>query len=65
MTDELKERIILTALVEKQQEYIELLGKEIADSMGIASIHGYRSNHTMQGVKLRLEINRLKERLGL
>lgn len=58
-----EKEFLLHKLIGKQNEYIELLGKEIADSMSIAAIHGYQSKHTLAGVKLRLEINDLKDNL--
>lgn len=59
-------------LIEKLEEYILLLGKEIDDLIGIAHVHGWISCNVEQGKKLREEIKALKDskesqfkRLGL
>jgi len=48
-------------LIEKLEEYIKLLGLEIDDLVGIAYVHGWRSEHVEQGKKLREEIKALKD----
>lgn len=47
--------------VEAYTEYIDLLGDEIHDLMGIAYVHGWRSSRHSQGEKARAKIQALKE----
>lgn len=44
-------------MIEKQNEYIALLNEEINGLVGMASVHGWKSNLVKQGEKLRLEIS--------
>ena len=46
-------------MIEKQQEYIQLLTDELSDVVGMASIHGFRSNRVEQGEKLREELSNI------
>ena len=47
-------------LIEKLEEYINLLGKEINDTASIAIAHGWQSHRVEEGEKLREEIQILK-----
>ena len=40
-------------LIEAQDEYIKLLGNEIDDLIGIAHVHGWKSQRVEQGEVLR------------
>lgn len=44
------------AIIEKQKEYIALLGKELDETASIAHIHGWRSSRVEEGKILREEI---------
>ena len=48
-------------IIEKLEEYIEILGKEIYDISSIAIVHGWKSKRIEIGKKLREEIKLLKE----
>jgi hypothetical protein len=47
-------------LIEAQNQYIALLGKEIDSAVSIAHVHGWRSNLVEEGENMRNEINRLQ-----
>lgn len=49
-------------LVTKQDEYIKLLGEEINELAGMATIHGWHSSRANAGIKLREEIKQLKSK---
>jgi len=49
------------ALVEKQSEYIKLLGQELDEVVSMASLSGWQSGRYDLGVKLRTEIRELKQ----
>lgn len=48
-------------LIEKLEEYIELLGDELNSTSVLAWLHGWRSKRVEQGEKLREEIEQLKK----
>jgi hypothetical protein len=50
-------------LIEKQKEYIELLGKEIDATAVIAYAHGWRSTRYEAGKQLRKEIAELEKQI--
>lgn len=50
-------------LIEKQREYIELLGKEINELGVPAYLHGWRSKRYEDGVKIRAEISALEKQI--
>lgn len=43
-------------MIEKQKEYITVLNEELNRLVGMASVHGWKSNLVEQGKKLRDEI---------
>ena len=51
----------MVSLVGKQDEYIGLLAKEGGECAVIASVHGWKTKRFAQGLKLRAEIERLKQ----
>lgn len=51
----------LEKIIEKQDEYIELLGEELDDVVQFASLHGWKSSRYEEGKKLRGELASLKE----
>lgn len=51
----------LEKIIEKQEEYIELLGEELDDVVQLASLHGWKSSRYEEGKKLRGELASLKE----
>lgn len=57
----LQENTRLLCLVAAQKEYIALLGAEISDLMGFASIHGWRSYRYEAGVAAREKIAKYHE----
>lgn len=46
-------------MIEKQKEYISLLGKEIDSMVGVARAHGWKSELFVEGKRLRKEISEL------
>ena len=46
-------------MIEKQKEYIELLNQELNGLVGMASVHGWKSQLVEQGIKLREEMRLL------
>lgn len=46
-------------MIEKQKEYIALLGKEIDSMVGVARAHGWKSDLFEEGERLRKEISEL------
>lgn len=54
-------RIHLMKIIEKYEEYIELLGEEIKELAGFAFTHGWESSRVEKGQNLRQEINELKK----
>lgn len=58
---------VLSDLIQAQDEYTKLLGDEISDLIGIASVHGWRSTRHEKGKELREGIAMLKmtQPLGL
>ena len=67
----LKENLIeltdFIELIKAYEEYIELLGKENKDLVGIAFVHGWRGNkeYSDKGEELRQRIAELKQTLNL
>jgi hypothetical protein len=49
-------------LIEAQNQYIALLGKEIDSAVSIAHVHGWRSNLVEEGENMRNEITLLSEK---
>lgn len=47
-------------MIEKQKEYINLLNEEINGLIGMASVHGWKSNLVEQGIKLRQEMDEIQ-----
>lgn len=47
-----------------QDSYLELLGEEINDLIGIAYIHGWRSTRHELGVKMRERIEEAKKKVS-
>jgi hypothetical protein len=43
-------------MLEKQKEYIALLNEELTGLVGMAAVHGWKSNLVEQGIKLRDEM---------
>jgi hypothetical protein len=50
-------------LIIKLEEYIELLGDECSDLVGVVYYRGWRSKRVEQGEKLRNEIKELKNEI--
>jgi hypothetical protein len=48
-------------LVEALKEYNQLITDELNDLVGVAAVHGWKSNRVEQGEKLREKIKRLEE----
>jgi hypothetical protein len=46
-------------MIEKQKEYIAVLNEELNGLVGMASVHGWKSNLVEQGKKLRDEMDLL------
>lgn len=46
-------KLLITKREQLQLEYIKLLGEEINDMVGIASIHGWKSKNSERGKELR------------
>lgn len=46
-------------MIEKQKEYIELLNQELNGLVGMASVHGWKSQLVEEGIKLREEMRLL------
>ena len=61
MNNNIKENDNFRQLIKTQEEYIKLISDELTDVVGIASVHGWKSNRYEQGKLLREKIERLKE----
>ena len=46
-------------MIERQKEYIELLNQELNGLVGVASVHGWKSQLVEEGIKLREEMRLL------
>lgn len=57
---QMDENITNRKLIKAQREYIELLGDEIDDLVGVAHIHGWKTKRLEQGEKLRNTIKELE-----
>jgi hypothetical protein len=57
------QRDLLELLAHKQKEYIDLLGEELHETVGIASVHGWRSNRVAEGRSKREAIEALQKEL--
>lgn len=49
-------------LIKAQSDYIKLLGEELNEVVGIASVHGWKSSRYEQGIKCREKIKNAKKR---
>ncbi len=50
----------MNELIKAYDDYIKLLGDELNDMVGLATVHGFKSSRYEQGVKCRETIERLK-----
>jgi hypothetical protein len=51
-------------IIEAQNQYIAILGKEIDSAVSIAHVHGWRSNLVEEGENMRNEITLLSEKFN-
>jgi hypothetical protein len=62
--DEVLCSVRLCKLVNLQEQYIDLLTKELDETSSIADIHGWKSERFNQGETLRVEIAHIREQLA-
>ena len=55
-----RECIELKALSAKQDEYLKIICEELNETTSIASVHGWKSTRYKEGMKLREEMNLLR-----
>jgi len=59
-----RDKEILETLVKQLEEYCNLLGDECSDLVGMASVHGWKSNRYEKGVEIRSNIKETKSFLS-
>lgn len=50
-----------SAIIEAQQEYIQLLSDELTELAGMAAVHGWKSTRYQKGAELRDKISQLQK----
>jgi hypothetical protein len=61
---ELEQKQCALKIIEAQNQYIAILGKELDSAVSIAHVHGWRSNLVEEGKNMRNEITLLSEKFN-
>jgi len=58
-----KEEKAYQELIKLKDDYIELLGEEIDDLIGLAHVHGWKSQNVEEGIEIRKKIKKAENEL--